>query len=80
MAGKIKKIMKIEGMTCGHCQARVEKALNSLDGISARVDLKKKQALVELESNDVSDKALMDTVREAGYEPLSIEVKRGLFK
>jgi copper chaperone CopZ len=44
MAGKTKKIMKIEGMTCGHCQARVEKALNAISGVTANVDLKKKIA------------------------------------
>ena len=29
----MKKTMKIEGMMCGHCTGRVEKALNALDGV-----------------------------------------------
>lgn len=32
----MKKIMEIKGMTCEHCQARVEKALNSIDGVEAK--------------------------------------------
>lgn len=79
MADKTKKIMKIEGMTCGHCQARVEKALNAIQGVTAVVDLKKKIAKIELDNDNVSDDKLMNTVSDAGYKPLSIEVKKGLF-
>ena len=40
-----KVLLKIEGMTCGHCVMRVEKTLNDLDGVKrARVSLKKNQA------------------------------------
>ena len=42
------KIMKIEGMACGHCSARVEKALNAIDGVSATVDLEAKTASITL--------------------------------
>lgn len=79
MAGKTKKIMKIEGMTCGHCQARVEKALNAISGVTANVDLKKKIAKIELDTDNVSDDKLMNSVSDAGYKPISIETKRGLF-
>ena len=37
-----KKTISIEGMTCDHCRQSVEKALNAMDGVSARVNLKKK--------------------------------------
>jgi len=38
----MKKVIKVSGMTCEHCKARVEKALSSVDGVkSAKVDLKK---------------------------------------
>lgn len=59
-----KKIMMIEGMSCSHCSARVEKALNAIDGVSATVDLKKKCATVETE---VADDVLIHAVEEAGY-------------
>ena len=63
----MKKVMVIEGMSCGHCSARVEKALNAIDGISAKVDLEKKEAAIEL-SGTVDDAALKAAVEEAGYE------------
>lgn len=65
-------------MTCGHCQARVEKALNSVEGVKAKVDLKKNSATVETDST-ISDDLLKKTVEEAGYTVTSIEEKKGLF-
>ena len=74
----MKKEIAIEGMTCSHCQARVEKALNAIPGVDAKVDLKKKIAVVSLKS-EVTDEVLMNAVKEAGYEPLSVKEKKGLF-
>ena len=74
----MKKIMTVEGMHCEHCSARVEKALNSINGVKAKVNLKKKTAAIELSSN-VSDQTLKDAVTEEGYEVVSIEEKKGLF-
>lgn len=74
----MKKIININGMSCGHCQARVEKALNNLEGVEAKVELKKNRAVVTLKQ-DISDQTLTDTVVEAGYEVVSIEEKKGLF-
>lgn len=75
----MKKILTVEGMSCAHCQARVEKALAAVLGVeSAKVDLKKKTATVAL-SGMVADDALMKAVKEAGYEPISIEEKKGIF-
>ncbi len=76
---KMKKVMTVNGMNCGHCQAAVEKALNALDGVdSAKVDLKKKTATIVME-NEVADDVLMNAVSEAGFEPVSITVKKGIF-
>lgn len=61
-----KKIL-VEGMSCGHCSARVEKALNAIEGVSAKVDLEQKTAFVDL-SADVSDETLTKAVTDAGYE------------
>lgn len=74
----MKKVIAIEGMTCSHCQARVEKALNAVDGVKAKVDLKKNTATVEAGSH-ISDDLLKKTVEEAGYTVTSIEEKKGLF-
>ena len=43
------KRVQIEGMTCEHCKNRVENALNRLEGVSAKVNLKKKTAVVSME-------------------------------
>jgi Cu+-exporting ATPase len=68
----MKKIMDIKGMSCEHCKATVEKALQSVDGVSqAVVDLKAGNAEITL-SEPVSDEALKKVVRDAGYEPLEI--------
>ena len=42
------KRVQIEGMTCEHCKNRVENALNRLEGVSAKVNLKKKTADLSL--------------------------------
>lgn len=63
--------MVVEGMSCGHCSARVEEALNGLEGVKAEVDLKKKTAYVTLES-EVSDETLKKAVEDAGYSVTKI--------
>lgn len=65
------KIMKIEGMTCGHCSGRVEKALNALEGVSAKVDLAAKTATIS-HSKNVTDEILRNAVENAGYEVVEI--------
>ena len=67
----VKKEMLVEGMSCGHCSARVEKALNAIDGVTATVDLDKKTAFIEL-AKEVPDSALKAAVEDAGYEVAEI--------
>lgn len=67
----MKKILKIDGMMCQHCQMNVEKALAAVEGVErAVVDLDKKEAEVSL-SKDVDDSVLTGAVSEAGYTPVS---------
>lgn len=66
------KKMTIEGMSCGHCSARVEKALNEISGVKATVNLEEKTAYIEV-SGDVSGDILKKAVEDAGYEVTSIE-------
>lgn len=65
----MKKIVHIEGMSCGHCAARVEAALRVLDP-GAQVDLAGNRALV---SQETGDDALRRAVEDAGYRVVSIE-------
>jgi len=66
------KIMNIEGMTCMHCQKRVEKALNAIEGVSAKVDLATNSATLTL-TKPVADEVLIQAVVDAGYEVTSLK-------
>lgn len=65
------KILEIKGMMCGHCAAHVERALNALPGVKAKVDLASKTATVE-SATDVADSVLIEAVQNAGYEVTAI--------
>lgn len=75
---KMKKIVEITGMTCAHCQSRAEQALNAVNGVEAKVDLKKNRAIVNL-NEGVSDQSLIDALKEVEFEVVSIKEKKGLF-
>lgn len=60
------KIIEIGGMTCSHCSNRVEKALNTIDGVKAVVNLEENKAVVET-SKEISDDVLRNVIEEAGY-------------
>ena len=69
------KIMKVNGMNCNHCKMAVEKALASVEGVTAaEVNLAEKQAVITLAA-DVADEALTAVVAEAGFEPVSVSDK-----
>lgn len=63
--------MKVNGMSCGHCSARVEKALNAIEGVKATVNLSEATAELEL-TQKVSEEVLRNAVKDAGYEPEEI--------
>ncbi|WP_151950115.1 heavy metal translocating P-type ATPase [Aliarcobacter butzleri] len=65
---KMEKILKVDGMTCGHCKARVEKVVSAIDGVdSVDVDLSSKNVTVKM-SKDISEQTLSDVIVDAGYE------------
>ena len=69
----MEKIIKIEGMMCGHCEASVKKALEALDGVvSADVSHDKGTAVVTLEK-DVADDVLTKAVEDKDFKVLGIE-------
>ena len=70
---QMKKTMKIEGMMCAHCEARVKKSLEALPEVeSAEVSHEKGTAVVSLK-DDLTDYALKKTVEEQDYTVTSIE-------
>ena len=69
----MKETVKIEGMMCGHCEARVKKALEALDAVSeAAVSHESGTAVVTL-SSDISDEKLKETVEAEDYKVTSIQ-------
>ena len=67
------KTMKIEGMLCGHCEARVKKCLEALTEVEeAAVSHEAGTAVVTL-SADISNEVLKKTVEDQDYTVLEIE-------
>ena len=69
----MKKTMKIEGMMCGHCEARVKKCLEALEGVTlAEVSHEAGTAVVTLEK-EVADEVLKKAVEDQDYKVLEIQ-------
>ena len=66
-----KKIVRIEGMMCENCEARVERYLNEIPGAAARASHKKNHAIVSYE-NAITDAQIIAAVEKAGYKVLEI--------
>ena len=60
--------LRVTGMTCGHCQAKVEKALKSVTGVySAVIDLPDGEAEVDFDDDSVTTQQLVAAIARAGY-------------
>lgn len=69
----MEKTMKIEGMMCTHCEARVKKALEALDAVEqAQVSHEAGTAVVTL-SADVANDVLKNAVEAQDYPVISVE-------
>lgn len=69
----MEKVLKIEGMMCGHCVMHVQKALAAVPGVEeVAVSLDDRSARVKLNQN-VSDDTFKKAVQDAGYELKGIE-------
>jgi len=59
--------LRVRGMTCGHCERAVEKALAAVAGVTRVVEVDRERGLAVIEGTpDVA--ALVEAVREEGYE------------
>lgn len=67
-----KRIIEIEGMHCSHCRSSVERELNAIDGVLAKVNLNKGQAAVSMDRK-VDDETLIQAVVRAGFEVTGIK-------
>jgi len=68
----MEKTIEINGMTCGHCAARVKKELEKIEGVeSVEVNVEEKKAVVSL-NTAISEVKLKAAVEEAGYEVIKL--------
>lgn len=62
-------VIKVEGMSCPHCENAVKHAAGSLDGVSkVLVDLKGKNVTVEYDESKVTLKKIKDAIEDQGYD------------
>lgn len=66
------KVIKIEGMSCMHCVKRVDKALNSVEGVTkVNVNLELNQATIDY-NKDINNDVIKTVIDDAGYDVVSI--------
>ena len=64
-----KDTIKVEGMSCAHCEIAVQDAIRKLPGIKkAKADKRKKQAVVTYDENQVTLEQITAAVNATGYE------------
>ncbi len=60
--------LRVTGMTCRHCQAKVEKALKGTAGVyTAIVDLRDGEAEVDFDDDRLTTAQLIAAIEQAGY-------------
>ncbi len=67
------KTMKIEGMMCGHCEARVKKCLEALPEVNEAVVSHEAGTAVLTLGSEISDDVLKKTVEDQDYKVVSIQ-------
>ena len=69
----MEKTMKIEGMMCPHCEARVKKTLEALDGVTEAVVSHTSGTAVVTINAPVADEVLKKAIEDQGYPVLEIK-------
>jgi copper chaperone len=65
---KNKAVIKVKGMTCGHCVAAVEKALGEMDGIGrVNVSLASGEVSVEYDPGQTPLEDIKAAINDLGY-------------
>ena len=70
---EMKKTMKIEGMMCGHCEARVKKVLEALDEVEVAVVSHEEGTAVVTLKAELSDEVLKKAVEDQDYAVIDIQ-------
>lgn len=68
----MKTILKVDGMSCGHCEANVKGSLTKLAGISeVEVSLTDKEVAVSYDAEKVTIDNIKDTIEDLGFDVIS---------
>ncbi|WP_041715091.1 heavy metal translocating P-type ATPase [Acetivibrio clariflavus] len=70
---KTKIELKITGMSCAACSARIEKRLNKFEGVKASVNLATQRASIEYDSSKIKSADLIKAVEALGYNAEKVE-------
>jgi copper chaperone len=63
------EILKVQGMSCGHCVNAVESSVGELQGVSSvKVDLEKGEVCVAFDNDKTPLTEIQETIEEQGYE------------
>ncbi|SMB79133.1 heavy metal translocating P-type ATPase [Deinococcus hopiensis] len=69
----------VQGMTCASCVGRVERGLKKVEGVeSASVNLATERATVTYDPSVTTPQALLDKVKDVGYEPMVSSLELGI--
>ena len=69
----MEKTMIIEGMMCMHCEARVRKTLEGIEGVASAVVSHENGTAVVTLSSEVSDETLKSAIVQQGYPVIEIK-------
>ena len=69
----MEKTMKIEGMMCGHCEARVKKALEGIEGVTEAVVSHESGTAVVKMDKEIAAETLKEAVEAQDYKVVSVE-------
>ena len=68
MANEV-KTLNVEGMSCGHCENAVKKAVGALAGVSSvSVSLAEKTVTVDFDPAQVSQEKIASTIEDQGFD------------
>lgn len=66
----MEKTVKIEGMMCGHCEARVKKCLEGIAGVNEAIVSHETGTATIISNKEIADDVIKSTIEEQGYTVL----------
>jgi copper ion binding protein len=64
----MKKVLEVQGMTCGHCVKRVTKVISGFEGTSeVEVDLQKREATFTCDTQNTNLESVVKAINDFGY-------------